>query len=54
MKIQIAFADHEQGNAEELLSAVRTILDGPLKVKSTPPRDGFRHIYVATQISAKP
>ena len=48
MKIQIAFTDHEQGNAEELLSAVRTILDVPLKVKSTPPRDGFRHLYIST------
>lgn len=48
MKITVAFTDREDGDAEELLSAAKTILKAPLKVKTTPPKDGYRHLYIST------
>ena len=53
MKICITFTDQEMSNAEELMAASKAILRAPLKMKRTPPRDGFWHIYIATRNTAK-
>ena len=49
MKIAITFTDETEAQADELLSAARVIIGKPLKVKETPPKDGYRHLYIATK-----
>ena len=49
MKITIAFTEADKSKTDELLSAARDIFDEPLRVKETPPKDGFRHMYISTK-----
>ena len=49
MNIAITFTDENEAQADELLSAARVIIGKPLKVKETPPKDGYRHMYISTK-----
>lgn len=49
MKVAITFTDADEARVDELLSAARVIIDEPLKVKRTPPKDGYNHLYIATK-----
>ena len=48
MKVIITYTDRETRAAEKMLSASKEILKA-VKVKYTPPRDGYKHIYVASR-----
>lgn len=47
MKLSIAFQAGEESRAEELLAVICRDLRGRVKIKRTPIRDGYGHVYVA-------
>lgn len=50
MKLSIAFRAGEERRTEDLLAIICQYLDLRVKVKRTPIRDGYGHVYVACQV----
>lgn len=47
MKITISFTEAEREKAAAVVGAVRALLR--FRLKETPPKDGFSHIYITAE-----